>query len=477
MLFSSLEFLFLFLPLCLSAYYILPYKARNVILLVFSLIFYAFGEPIYLFLMVFTILSNYAFAILTERFSENKKKARAILAGAIVLNLAILGFFKYYDPICIALSGIPTLSFIRPLGLSLPVGISFYTFQSLSYVIDVYRKESRASRSPLVPATYVTLFPQLIAGPIIKYNDIEGQIRERRHSLSLIADGIRRFSAGLAKKVLLANTAGELWQDMCIPIKMGNADTLGAWLAVIFFAFQIYFDFSGYSDMAIGLGKIFGFDFPENFNHPYISQSITEFWRRWHITLSSWFRDYVYISLGGNRRGKARMYLNLLIVWSLTGIWHGAGVNFLLWGLYFFILISIEKLFLLKLLKKIPRIFGHIYALVAILLGWLIFAADGTEGSIDASSALYCARTMFGIGAPISSQLSRYELMRNLLPLVFMCSASLPYFKKLCLYAMRSERLQKYAVPLLNTAAFLIFILCISYLVNSGYNPFLYFRF
>lgn len=477
MLFSSLEFLFLFLPLCLAAYYILPYKARNVILLLFSLIFYAFGEPIYLFLMIFTILSNYAFAILTEKFSDKKKAARAILALAIVLNLAILGFFKYYDPICIALSRLPSLAFIRPLGLSLPVGISFYTFQSLSYVIDVYRKESSAARSPLVPATYVTLFPQLIAGPIIKYNDIEGQIRERHHSLSLIADGIRRFSAGLAKKVLLANTAGELWKDLCIPIKAGNADTLGAWLAVIFFAFQIYFDFSGYSDMAIGLGKMFGFDFPENFNYPYISRSITEFWRRWHITLSSWFRDYVYISLGGNRRGKARMYLNLFIVWSLTGIWHGAGINFLLWGLYFFLLLSIEKLFLLKLLEKLPRAFGHIYALVAILLGWLIFAADGAEGSIGASSALYCARAMFGIGAPISSQLSRYELMRNLVPLFLMCVASLPYFKKLCLYAMRSERLEKYAVPLLNTASFLVFILCISYLVNSGYNPFLYFRF
>ena len=471
MLFSSLEFLFLFLPLCLFSYYILPKRFGNAVLLIFSLVFYAFGEPVYILLMIATVLFDWLFALLIQRYSERKRTAKLLLAAALVLNLSVLVFFKYYDLLA------EYIPYASPLGLALPVGISFYTFQSLSYVIDSYRKDATASRSPLVPAVYVTLFPQLIAGPIITYNEIEGQIRKRAHSLSRIANGIRRFSVGLAKKVLLANTAGELWQDFCRRFALGGSDTLGAWLGVICFAFQIYFDFSGYSDMAIGLGRMFGFEFPENFNYPYISRSITDFWRRWHVTLSSWFRNYVYIPLGGNRRGRTRTYINLFIVWSLTGLWHGAGVNFLIWGLYFFVILSIEKLFLLKLLDRLPRPLCHAYALLAILFGWLIFAADGSGGSLTPSLALKCAAAMLGIGAAPISSLSLYELARNLPVLLIMCAASTPMLKSLSKRLLRSKRYRGFTAVALNLSAIFLVFISISYLVNSGYNPFLYFRF
>ena len=435
-------------------------------LLLFSLIFYAFGEPVYLFLMIATLLFDWLFGLLIEKYRSKKSRKKAILTIAVIFNLSLLGFFKYYD----FFAGF--IPFLEPIGLSLPVGISFYTFQALSYVIDIYRGEAKAARSPWLPATYVTLFPQLIAGPIIKYNDIEDSLTDRRHSVSLSAYGIRRFTVGLAKKVLLANTAGELWECFCANYSLYGADTLGAWLGVIFFAF----DFSGYSDMAIGLGKLFGFDFPENFNYPYISKSITEFWRRWHITLSSFFRDYVYIPLGGNRKSKARTYINLLTVWALTGLWHGAGVNFLIWGLYFFVILAIEKLFLLKLLKKLPSAVAHIYAIIAILFGWLIFASDGSPQSLSASLAFSVAKTMLGIGTPLASSLSLYELKRNLLPLIIMVAASLPIFAKLANKTAERVRLGSHFTVLQNTATAALFVLCVSYRVSSGYNPFLYFR-
>ena len=354
----------------------------------------------------------------------------------------------------------------------MPIGISFYTFQSLTYVIDIYRENAKAATSPLLPATYITLFPQLIAGPIVKYNDIECDLRSRIHSLSSLTSGIRRFVIGLAKKVLLANTAGAMFESIKNSSSLYGTDTLGAWLCVIFFAFQIYFDFSGYSDMAIGLGKLFGFTFPENFNYPYISVSITDFWKRWHITLSSFFRDYLYIPLGGNRRGKLRTYINLFIVWSATGIWHGAGINFLLWGLYFFILLSTEKLFLLTLLKKLPKFFCHIYAIVAILFGWLIFASDGI--TLSASEAFNLAKAMLGISSPLFSSYSLYEFKRNLLPIAIMCAASIPAFSKLGQKLLDSNSIGKAVTNLLSSV---LFILCTAYLVSSGYNPFLYFRF
>ncbi len=477
MLFSSLEFIFLFLPICIGVYYLVPRLWRNAVLLVFSLIFYAFGEPIYLFLMIFTLLSDYLFALSVERARKRGRSARKVLAAAVIFNLATLAFFKYFDPLLSALSAIPALSGLKPLGLPLPVGISFYTFQSLSYVIDVYRGRVDAERNIILPATYVTLFPQLIAGPIVKYDEVASDLRKRRHSAELVAEGLRRFCAGLAKKVVLANLAGEAWRSFAISFS-ADTDVLSAWLGVAFFSFQIYFDFSGYSDMAVGLGKIFGFHFPENFNYPYISRSISDFWRRWHITLSSWFKEYLYIPLGGNRRGKIRTYLNLLAVWSLTGLWHGASLNFLLWGLYFFLILSIEKAFLLRLLEKLPRVLQHAYALFLIALGWLIFSADGEIGSLSPNEALKCLQILVGAsGNPLFSPDSRYQLLRNLVPLAIMALGATPLAKNLVARLCKSEKRENAVALTMNALSLLSLILSTAYLVDSGYNPFLYFRF
>ncbi len=338
MLFSSLEFLFFFLPLSAVGYFICPLRLRNGWLLLVSLLFYGFGEPVYVFLMIGTVIADYLFGLAIERSGSRK---RLWLWLSVAFNLSLLGFFKYYGFFSSLLS-------LPAVDVPLPIGISFYTFQALSYVIDVYRGQVSAEKSLVSFGAYVSLFPQLIAGPIVKYSDVSRELAHRKHTVMDIADGIARFSAGLSKKALLANGAGELSAKL-----LARSDSAGAlWLGLIFYAFQIYYDFSGYSDMAIGLGKIFGFRFPENFNYPYISKSITEFWRRWHITLSSWFREYLYIPLGGNRKGRGRTYLNLLIVWSLTGLWHGAAVNFVLWGIYFFVLLVLEKAFLGRLLER-----------------------------------------------------------------------------------------------------------------------------
>ena len=433
-----------------------------------SLIFYAVGEPLYLFLMIATIAVDYAFGIFISRAENNRKSAKALLITAIILNLSTLIFFKYF--------GLITSIFSKGsmFQLALPIGISFYTFQALSYVIDVYKKTVSAQKDPIAFGTYVTLFPQLIAGPIVKYSDVDIALTCRKESLSSAASGAFRFCIGLGKKVLLANPSGEMWETLR-EINAIDQSTFGAVLSLVFFAFQIYFDFSGYSDMAIGLGKIFGFDFPENFNYPYTAVSITDFWRRWHITLSSWFREYVYIPLGGNRCSRTRMYTNLFCVWSLTGLWHGASWNFLLWGIYFFIILALEKAFLLKVLKKLPSVFKHIYALIFILLGWLIFAHDGSDG-LALSDGLHTLGAIFGVGA--SSFISPrvlYEFLRNLPLLLIMAVGSTPLPLKI--YRDLIEKHQGFSTvfkPLFTV--FLLFI-STSYLVSSGYNPFLYFRF
>ncbi|MBE6596245.1 MAG: MBOAT family protein [Ruminococcaceae bacterium] len=477
MLFSSLEFLFLFLPLCIAVYFILPRKAGNYVLLLFSLVFYAMGEPVYLFLMLFTILSDYIFGRLIEKKRERGKDPKGVLILAVTFNLSLLAFFKYFGAFTELLSDILLGSSLKPLNIPLPIGISFYTFQSLSYVIDIYRGEVKAAKDPFIPATYVTLFPQLIAGPIVKYGDIEKDMRGRRHSLTLAAEGVRRFSVGLSKKVILANTAGEMWETFALGFTR-DSDLLSVWLGVIFFSFQIYFDFSGYSDMAIGLGKIFGFSFPENFNYPYISRSITEFWRRWHITLSSFFRDYLYIPLGGNRRGKPRTYLNLLIVWSLTGLWHGAGLNFLLWGLYYFLILSLEKAFLLKWLERLPSLLRRAYSLLLIAVGWLIFAADGTANGFSVSDSLAALKILIGFGGTaLYTSDSLYTLLRSLTVLAIMAIASTDIPKKLTLAALRGERRRTSLSFLQNALSLSAILLSVAYLVNSGYNPFLYFKF
>ena len=470
MVFSSLEFLLMYLASVLLVYYIVPLKARNIVLLIFSLAFYGWGEPIYVLLMVFTIIADYIFGLLVEKalLSGNGGRAKTVLVFAVVFNLAILGFFKYYNFFASNLRLIPGLDFIPVLDLELPIGISFYTFQALSYVIDVYRRDTAAQKNIAAFGTYVTLYPQLIAGPIVRYKDVDDQLTRRTHSVELFADGTRTFIAGLGKKVLLANNAGLLWEYFR-DIPADSRTVLGAWLGIILYSFQIYFDFSGYSDMAIGLGKMIGFRFLENFNYPYISKSITEFWRRWHISLGTWFREYVYIPLGGNRCSKLINLRNIFAVWFLTGFWHGASWNYILWGLYYFALLMIEKLFLLNLLKKAPAFISHIYTLFLVVFGWLLFVFE------DLSAGSVYLGNMFGVGtAELVSKLDVYNAIRILPFAVILATAATPIPKKL--YTLLSEKHSLFRI-LFSVLGIGITLVCIAYLVDSSYNPFLYFRF
>ena len=466
MVFSSLEFIFVFLASVLAVYYLVPPKARNIVLLLFSLVFYGWGEPVYVFLMIATITVDYICGYIIGRDLDSKpKRAKVTLIVSIVINLALLGVFKYYDFFAGTLNSLLGRGVFPTLGLTLPIGISFYTFQALSYVIDVYRRDARVQKNIAAFGTYVTLFPQLIAGPIVRYADVDDQLRERTHSLTLFASGCRTFICGLAKKILLANAAGAMWNSLSAA---AEPDALGAWLAIGFYTFQIYFDFSGYSDMAIGLGKMFGFSFRENFYYPYVSESITEFWRRWHISLSTWFREYVYIPLGGNRKGVGRTYFNLFCVWLLTGLWHGASWNFVLWGLYYFTLLVIEKTFLLRLLERAPNFLRHIYSMAAVIFGWLLFVIEDVS-----SIGAYLSR-MFGGTGVFATQITVYELVRNLVFLAILILASTPAPKKLW-YKLYSKGTPWRIVQ--SVVCAIAFVLCIAYLVDSSYNPFLYFRF
>ena len=466
MVFSSLEFIFVFLASVLAVYYLVPPKARNIVLLLFSLVFNGWGEPVYVFLMIATITVDYICGYIIGRDLDSKpKRAKVTLIISIVINLALLGVFKYYDFFAGTLNSLLGRGVFPTLGLTLPIGISFYTFQALSYVIDVYRRDARVQKNIAAFGTYVTLFPQLIAGPIVRYADVDDQLRERTHSLTLFASGCRTFICGLAKKILLANAAGAMWNSLSAA---AEPDALGAWLAIVFYTFQIYFDFSGYSDMAIGLGKMFGFSFRENFYYPYVSESITEFWRRWHISLSTWFREYVYIPLGGNRKGVGRTYFNLFCVWLLTGLWHGASWNFVLWGLYYFALLVIEKTFLLRLLERAPKFLRHIYSMAAVIFGWLLFVIEDVS-----SIGAYLSR-MFGGTGVFATQITVYELVRNLMFLAILILASSPAPKKLW-YKLYSKGTPWRIVQ--SVVCAIAFVLCIAYLVDSSYNPFLYFRF
>lgn len=466
MVFSSLEFLYLFLPAVLLCYYIVPPVLRNPVLLLFSLAFYGWGEPIYITLMILTIIVDYVCGYFVGKWRLDKRKAAKIMMiTAIFLNLAALGVFKYYDFIILNLRLIPALSSLPLLGLSLPVGISFYTFQSLSYVIDVYRGEAQTQKNVLTFGTYVTLFPQLIAGPIVRYSDVDEQLRSRKHNTALFASGIRTFLCGLGKKVLLANAAGELWEHFS---GAGELSVLGSWLGIIFYSFQIYFDFSGYSDMAIGLGKMFGFKFLENFYYPYISESVTDFWRRWHISLGTWFREYVYIPLGGNRVKMPRMYFNIFAVWFLTGLWHGASWNFVLWGLYYCLLLIIEKTFLLRITEKVPRIIKIFFTMLAVLFGWLLFV------STDLTFTAKYLSVMFGVGAAGMNTADLYDLVR-LIPFIILLAAASTPFPKRIFYRFWSK--YKKARIICSVLCAVLLIITTAYLVNSSYNPFLYFRF
>jgi len=466
MVFSSPDFLFFFMSAVLLVYFIVPSFWRNPVLLLFSLFFYGWGEPAYIILMVVTILIDYIGGLFVARnLPHSRNKAKAWMIVAIVLNLAALGFFKYWDFFATVLSSIPFIPDIPTFGLTLPVGISFYTFQSLSYVIDVYRGDGQVQKNPATFGTYVTLFPQLIAGPIVRYCDVDDQLRHREHRVDLFASGVRTFICGLAKKLILANSAGAMWESLSGRLS-DSPSVLAAWLGLLFYTFHIYFDFSGYSDMAIGLGKMFGFTFRENFHYPYVADSVTDFWRRWHISLSVWFREYVYIPLGGNRKGKARMIVNLFIVWFLTGLWHGAGWNFILWGLYYGVLLCLEKVVLHKLLPKIPAFIRRITTFIIVMFGWLLFASADGLGFIG----MYL-RSMFS--APFTAAGDVYDLVRSILFIVILAVASTPYplriYRKI--YENRAGRW--------GIAVFSIIALVVScaYMIASSYNPFLYFRF
>ena len=458
MVFSSILFIFRFLPIAMILYFLTPNKYKNLTLLLISLMFYSWGEPKYFLIMVASIFVDYFISRGIEKSRNNKKVSIALLSISIVFNLGILFFFKYFNFFLENVNNILGLS-LKYVKITLPLGISFYTFQTMSYTIDVFLGKVKAEKNIINFGAFVCLFPQLIAGPIVKYTDINVELKHRKIDMKQIQDGIELFILGLGSKVLIANNIGAFWSE--IEGKgFAGVGTVIAWISVLAFAFQIYFDFSGYSLMAIGLGKILGFNFPRNFNYPYISKSITEFWRRWHITLGSWFKEYVYIPLGGNRVGRLRLYINLFIVWFLTGFWHGASYNFILWGLYFFILISIEKAVLLKFLEK-HKIISHIYSIFFILLGWAIFAV------VDLGQLKILLKEMFSISK--NNQWMYY--VRNYgITFIIATVLSTPIVKNIYNKVIKSDILNTFILMI-------IFLLCIAYLVDATYNPFLYFRF
>ena len=470
MVFSSTIFIFFFLPTVLFAYYISPKKIRNGILLTFSLIFYCWGEPVYILIMLFSTVFDYINGLLIEKFKYEQKRllAKAVLINSIIINLGILCFFKYGNFFIENINSAFGVG-IRLLEVTLPIGISFYTFQTMSYTIDIYRDNAKAQRNIVNFGAYVTMFPQLVAGPIVQYKDISIQLNSRKETLSNFTYGIHRFVIGLSKKVILANNIGLLWEQ----ISSNNLSSISvglAWLGAIAFSFQIYFDFSGYSDMAIGLGAMFGFHFRENFDHPYRSKSITEFWRRWHISLGTWFREYVYIPLGGSRKGKKRLVFNLLVVWGLTGFWHGASWNFILWGLYFGILLIIEKLLLPKTLNKIPDFLKHIVTMILVVFSWMIFAFD------DFGEMAAYLKAMLGFNQTgfISPELLFY--LATSIALLFMCSVcSIGISKKNPIRLSFQKRNYRYVLRL--AALALMFFVSVCFLIGDTYNPFLYFRF
>ena len=458
MVFSSILFIFRFLPISMGIYFLTPKKFKNLTLLLISLTFYSWGEPKYFLIMVASIFVDYFVSRGIEKSRNNKKVSIALLSISIVFNLGMLFFFKYFNFFLENVNNILELS-LKYVKITLPLGISFYTFQTMSYTIDVFLGKVKAEKNIINFGAFVCLFPQLIAGPIVKYTDINVELKHRKIDMKQIQDGIELFILGLGSKVLIANNIGAFWSEIEGKGFVGLGIVI-AWISVLAFAFQIYFDFSGYSLMAIGLGKILGFNFPRNFNYPYISKSITEFWRRWHITLGSWFKEYVYIPLGGNRVGRLRLYINLFIVWFLTGFWHGASYNFILWGLYFFILISIEKAVLLKFLEK-HKIISHIYSIFFILLGWAIFAV------VDLGQLKILLKEMFSISK--NNQWMYY--VRNYgITFIIATVLSTPIVKNIYNKVIKSDILNTFILMI-------IFLLCIAYLVDATYNPFLYFRF
>lgn len=467
MVFSSLLFLFLYLPILLFIYYVSPKRLKNVVLLVASLVFYAWGEPVYIVLMIFATIGDYVFGLLLSSPTYGAMKRKLIVVASVTMNISVLGFFKYADFLIVNINTAWGTS-IPLLELPLPIGISFYTFQSISYIMDVYRRDVEAQRNWIDFAAYISLFPQLVAGPIVQYSTIAEQLRNRTVGHAMFAEGVRRFIIGLAKKVLLANNIGIIWNQISAqPVE--SLSMLMAWLGIIAFAFQIYFDFSGYSDMAIGLGLMLGFRFNENFNFPYISRSITEFWRRWHISLGSWFRQYVYIPLGGNRQGRLKQLRNIAMVWMLTGIWHGASWNFVIWGVYFGVILMLEKWFMLRMLDRLPAWVSHGYAILFILLGWVIFAVESLPQMAGYFRAMFGGNSM-----PAWNEQFLYVLYTNGILLLILILASMPLSKSR-LIASHSRSLVFQSVSFI--WHIILLLASIAYLVDATFNPFLYFRF
>ena len=461
-----MTFLLFYLPAVLAVYYLAPNKLKNLVLFVFSLLFYAWGEPVYVGLMIFSTVLDYTCGLTAERF-RGTRKAKIALLVSVVVNLSLLGVFKYADFLIATVNSVFGCA-LPLLGLPLPIGISFYTFQTMSYTIDVYRGDTKAQRNIVSFGAYVSLFPQLIAGPIVRYQTIAEQMDCRTHSSDQFSLGVRRFVCGLAKKLIIANNIGLLWNTIS-QTDAANLTVLSAWLGLIAFSFQIYFDFSGYSDMAIGLGSMFGFSFCENFNYPYISASVTEFWRRWHISMGTWFRDYVYIPLGGNRCGLAVQLRNIAVVWLLTGFWHGASWNYVLWGVYFGALLIAEKFFLLEKLKKAPLV-GHVYTVFCILISWVLFSFE------DMAKGAAYFKAMFGFGAGLCNSTALYELA-SYLPLLGICAvAATPLAARL--YRKLNEKCASAVMTLADASGIACgMLLSTAYLISGSYNPFLYFRF
>lgn len=464
MVFSSLVFLFAYLPITLLAYYLVPRQGRNIFLFIVNLVFYGWGEPKLVLLMVFNIFFNYIGGWLVDKYRADAKKKKLFLILTCVLDIGILAVFKYTGMITETLNMLPFLN-IPELQISLPIGISFYTFQTMSYVIDVYRDDAPVSKNFINFGTYVALFPQLIAGPIVRYRDVAEQLVNRRETLEMFTKGVKLFMVGLAKKVIIANTMGTLTTNIFATTDENGV--VGTWVGMIAYTFQIYFDFSGYSDMACGLGNMLGFEFLKNFNYPYIAKSITDFWRRWHISLSTWFKEYVYIPLGGNRKGVKRQILNLLIVWGLTGLWHGAAYNFVLWGLYYGLLLILEKFVLKKFLDRLPSFVQHIYTLFIVIIGWgLFYFTDvGQLGEFMAD--------LFNFGNGICGNQAFNLIMSNLPMLIIAAIASTP------LAAMLYNRFEHTRFMWIPETLYCMGVLAVSTasLVNQSYNPFLYFRF
>jgi alginate O-acetyltransferase complex protein AlgI len=443
-------------------YFVTPKKFKNLILLLASLLFYWYGEPFYTLIMIISALSAYTHGLLIQKYRK-----RIFLITGVTVNLSLLLFFKYTDFFITNVNNFLKAD-IKLLKLALPLGISFYTFQTVSYIIDVYRKDTKAQKNPIKLFLYVTFFPQLIAGPIVRYTDIERELDNRTHSFSLVSNGITRFVVGLSKKILIANVLGELCE---IFRKSDEKSVLFYWLFAFSYMLQIYFDFSGYSDMAIGLGHMFGFNFPENFNYPFISRSITEFWRRWHMTLGTWFRDYVYIPMGGNRVSKVKWIRNIAIVWLLTGFWHGAGWNFILWGLYFAVMLVLEKLFISRLLDKLPGIVARIYVIILLAVSFVIFNGDTKDILIGDIKGLFGASQI-----PLYNTTTLYYLRSYLVLLVIAIIASTPIVKNL-VYHLKDKNKPRYVINILEPVFVLLLMIAITaYLVDGSFNPFLYFR-